>query len=83
VNRISADEFEYRHENVAGGKKIPACALLTLEGILPVDGINMGTGTKKGFYVPTNRENVVGGTQSNFLMGEKVVQPKFESKKPE
>jgi hypothetical protein len=81
VTKLSEDEFEYHHAKVAS-QKTPTCVLLTLEDVPSVDGIDMGTGAKKGFFGPTNKENAVGGKRSNFMMGEKVNQPMFGPKKP-
>jgi len=47
-----------------------------------VDGIDMKTGTEKGFYGPTNKENAVGAKRTHFMMTEKIKRPKFEPKKP-
>ncbi len=76
VTQLSVDEFEYRHMKVAG-QKIPTWVLLTPKYLLSVDGIDMGTGAKKGFFGPMNKENAVGGKRSNFMMGEKVNPPMF------
>jgi hypothetical protein len=42
----------------------------------------MGTSASIGFFGPTNKENAVGGKQSNFSTSEPVERPKFEPKKP-
>ena len=52
------------------------------EVVPPVNGIDMGTGASIGFFGPTNKENAVGGKQSNFSTSEPVEGPKFEPKKP-
>jgi hypothetical protein len=51
VTKLSADEFEYRNAKVAG-QKIPSWVLLTPEDVPSVDGIDMGTGAKKGLFGP-------------------------------
>ena len=69
--RVSNEEFQYRHPKVAG-EKIPTWILITPEDVPTVDGIDMKTGTKKGFYGPTNKENAVGAKQTNFMMTGKI-----------
>jgi hypothetical protein len=70
VTKISETEFEYRRPKTgasAGGKKIPMWILLTPEEVPSVDGVDMGTGAQISFFGPTNKENAVSGTRSNFL----------------
>ena len=81
VIRVGDKEFQYRHPKVAG-EKIPTWILITPDDVPTVDGIDMNTGTKKGFYGPTNKENAVGAKRTIFLMTEKIERPKFEPKKP-
>jgi hypothetical protein len=45
-----------------------------------VPGVNMETEAQDGFYGPTNKENAVGGTRSNFLTKEEIVRPPFVNK---
>ena len=52
--RVSNEEFQYRHPKVAG-EKIPTWILITPEDVPTVDGIDMNTGAKKGFYGPPIR----------------------------
>ena len=63
--RVSDEECQYRHPKVAG-EKIPTWILITPKDVPTVNGIDMNTGTKKGFYGPTNKENAVGAKQTNF-----------------
>ncbi len=65
MTKVSEDEFEYHHVSVVGAK-VPAWIILTPEAVPPVDSIDMGTSTQKGFFGPTNKENAVGGTRANF-----------------
>ena len=65
VIRVSDKEFQYRHPKVAG-EKIPTWIRITPEDVPTVDGIDMNTGTKKGFYGPTNKENAVGAKGTFF-----------------
>ena len=87
VIKISATEFEYRRPKTgaasAGGNKIPTWILLTPEEVPSVDGVDMGTGAQSGFFGPTNKENAVGGTRSNFLTlsDERIQRPKFGPKR--
>jgi hypothetical protein len=85
VTKISETEFEYRRPKTgasSGGKKIPTWILLTPEEVPSVDGVDMGTGAQSGFFDPTNKENAIGGTRSNFLTSpdERIQRPKFEPK---
>ena len=52
--RVSDEEFQYRHPKVAG-EKIPTWILITPKDVPTVDGIDMNTGTEKGFYGPPIR----------------------------
>ena len=52
--RVSDEEFQYRHPKVAG-EKIPTWILITPKDVPTVDGIDMNTGAKKGFYGPPIR----------------------------
>jgi hypothetical protein len=63
--------------------KIPTWILLTPEEEPPVAGVDMGTGAQIGFSGPTNQENAVGATRSNFLTSqdEKIQKPKFGPKR--
>jgi hypothetical protein len=79
--RVGDEEIQYRHPKVTG-EKIPTWILITPEDVPTVNGIDMKTGTEKGFYGPTNNENAVGAKQTKFLMTEKIERPKFEPKKP-
>ncbi len=81
VTKVSVDEFEYCHTLVVVGMKVPTWVILTPGFVPPVDGIDMGTVTQKGFFGPTNKENAVGGTRANLLMSENVERPKFKRKK--
>ncbi len=62
------------------GKKKEAWIVLTPKVVPSIPGVNLATGAQVGFYGPTNRENAVGGTQSNFLTKEKIVRPCFVKK---
>jgi hypothetical protein len=85
VTKISDTAFEDQQAktNVSGGVKIPTWILLTPEEVPPVDGVDMGIGAQIGFFGPTNQENVVGATRSNFLMlqDERIQRPKFGPKR--
>jgi hypothetical protein len=52
------------------------------EDVPPVAGIDMATGAAHGFFWPTNKENAVGATRTNFLTSEKIVRPEFGPKRP-
>ncbi len=69
VRKVSEADFEYHHAKAAGDK-IPTWVLLSPEDLPSVDEIDMATGAEKGFFGPTNKENAVGGKQTNFLTGE-------------
>ncbi len=85
VTKISDTESEYQRAktNVSGRKKIPTWILLTHKEVPPVDGLDMGTGAQRGFFGPTNQENAVGATRSNFLtlQDERIQRPKFGPKR--
>jgi hypothetical protein len=87
VTKVSDTEFEYPRPKTAtatvSGVKIPTWILLTPEEVPRVAGINMGTGALLGFFGPTNRENAVGATRSNFLTSpeDRVKRPTFGPKK--
>jgi hypothetical protein len=85
VIKISDTAFEYRRAktNVSGRVKIPTWILPTSEEVPPVAGVDMGTGAQIGFFGPTNKENAVGATQSNFLTSqdERIQRPKFGPKR--
>jgi len=87
VTKISETEFEYRRPKTGGastgGENIPTWILLTPEEVPSVDGVDMGTGAQSGFFGPTNKENAVGGTRSNFLTSpdERIQRPKFGPKR--
>ena len=55
------------------GQKKEAWIVLTPEVVPTIPGVNLATGAHVGFYGPTNRENAVGGTQSNFPTKEKII----------
>lgn len=59
--------------------------ILTKEVVSPIKGIDMATGVQIGFFGPTNKENAVGVTRSNFLMPleDRIPWPVFCPKKPE
>jgi hypothetical protein len=42
---------------------------LTPEVVPDIEGIDMLTGTKQGFFGPTKPNNTVGASRSNFCMG--------------
>ncbi len=77
VAKLGDDEFELRRVVDPAGKKKEAWMVLTPEVVPPIPGVNLATGAQVGFYGPTNRENAVGGTRSNFLMKEKIIRPRF------
>jgi hypothetical protein len=62
------------------GARNKAWVILTPKVLSLVPGVNMETGAQEGFYGPTNKENSVGGTGSNFLTKEKIVRPPFVKK---
>ena len=87
VDKISDEEFEYRHPVKVGAdgvvlNKMETWVLLDPEVVPPVAGIDMATGASRGFFGPTNKENAVGGTRSNFLTSEKIERPDFRPKRP-
>ncbi len=49
MKKICAYKLEYPHAKVVG-KKIPTWVLLTPTDVPSVDGIDMGTVTKEGFF---------------------------------
>ncbi len=44
--------------------------ILNPEQVPEVEGIDMATGTQKGFFELTNKENAVGAVHHYFLTGE-------------
>jgi hypothetical protein len=80
VAKLGDDEFELRRVVDPAGKKKEAWMVLTPKVVPPIPGVNLATGAQVGFYGPTNRENAVGGTRSNFLTKEKTVRPHFVKK---
>jgi hypothetical protein len=91
VQKISDDEFHYRHPlevgadgGVARVERTPTWVILIPTDVPPVEGINLATGASDGFFGPTNKENAVGGKRTNFLTlkEEKIVRPEFGPKQP-
>jgi hypothetical protein len=80
VAKLGDNEFELRRVVDPAGQKKEAWIVLTPKVLPPIPGVNLATGAQVGFYGPTNRENAVGGTQSNFLTKEKIVRPCFVKK---
>ena len=81
VTKLGDNEFKLRHV-VDPTRKKEAWKILIPEVVPPVLGINLATGTQVGFYGPTNEENAIGGTRSNFLTKEKIRRPRFDRKGP-
>ncbi len=80
MEKLGDDKFvQHCVVNPAGAKK-EAWVILTLKVLSLVPGVDMETGAPGGCYGPTNKENTVGGTQSNFLTKEKIVWPPFVKK---
>ena len=79
VKKLGDDEFELCSV-VNPGEKKEAWKVLLPEVVRPIPGINLATGAQVDFFGPTNKENAVGGTRSNFLTKEKIVRPRFERK---
>ena len=89
VDKISDEEFEYRHPVEVGANgviqnKMETWVLLDPEVLPPVAGIDMATGALHGFFGPTNKENAVVGERTNFLTSEseKIIRPEFGPKQP-
>ena len=84
--KISHDEFEYRHPPVevrgADGvrERIETWVVLDPKVVPPVARIDMATGTLRGFFRPTNKENAVEETRTNFLTSSKIKRPEFGPK---
>ena len=81
ATKVSADEFQYRH-STAAGERVPTWIILDGEEVPAVAGIDMNTGSEKGFFGPTNKENATGGKRTNFLTWAPVERPQFGPKKP-
>ncbi len=86
VEKISDDEFEYRHPVEVGAdgvrERMETWVVLDPEDVPPVAGIDMATGASRGFFGPTNKENAVGATRTNFLTSSKIERPEFGPKHP-
>ncbi len=80
VAKLGDNEFKLRCVVDPAGNKKEAWMVLTPEVAPPIPSVNLYTGAQVGFYGPTNRENAVGGTRSNFLTKEKIVRPHFVKK---
>ena len=63
---------------------MPRWVVLTPEPVPPIVNIDMATGAECGFFGPTNPNNSVGATRSNFytLVGDRISRPEFGPKKP-
>jgi hypothetical protein len=63
---------------------VPRWVVLMPEPVPPVANIDMATGAERGFFGPTNPNNSVGATRSNFcmLVGDRISCPEFGPKKP-
>jgi hypothetical protein len=83
VKKISDDEFKYPVPVLVGSlqKVKETWVCLDPEDVPPVAGIDMATGAAHGFFGPTNKENAVGATRTNFLTSEKIVRPEFGPKR--
>ncbi len=57
--------FTYHRVKAAEGS-IPMWIILTPEIVPSVEGIDMATSAQRGFCAPTNKDNDVGVTRSNF-----------------
>ncbi len=68
--------------NGVAWNKMMMWVLLNPEVIPPVAGIDMASCASCVFFVPTNKENAIGGTRSNFLMSEKIECLEFGLKLP-
>ena len=75
--------FTFRRKKAAEGS-VPRWVVLTPEPVPPVANIDMATGAERGFFGPTNPNNSVGATRSNFctLVGDQISRPEFGPKKP-
>jgi hypothetical protein len=75
--------FTFRRKKAAEGSML-RWVVLTLEPVPPVANIDMATGAERGFFGPTNPNNSVGATRSNFcmLVGDRISSPEFGPKKP-
>ena len=86
VEKISDDEFEYRHPVEVGAdgvrERMETWVVLDPEDVPPVAGIDMATGASHGFFGPTNKENAVGATRTNFLTSSKIERQEFGPKNP-
>jgi hypothetical protein len=63
ATKVSADEFQYRH-STAAGERVPTWIILNGKEVPAVAGIDMNTGSEKGFFGPTNKENATGNIWS-------------------
>ena len=62
---------------MAAGERVPAWIILDGEEVPVVAGIDMNTGSEKGFFGPTNKENAIGGKRTNFSTAAPVERPQF------
>jgi hypothetical protein len=77
---LGGNKFAQRRVVDPAGARNEAWVILIPEVLLLVPGVNMETGSHDSFYGQTNKENVVRGTQSNFLTKEKIAWPPFVKK---
>ncbi len=77
---LGDDKFAQHPVVNPAGSRIEAWVILAPKVLLLVPGVNMETGAQDGFYGPSNKENAVGGTGSNFLTKDKIAQPPFVEK---
>ena len=78
-----SDKFTFKRVKEKERDDIPKWLILTPQNVEADEfpEINVRTGAEKGFFGPTNKDNVEGAVKHNFLVEQQITRPAFESKK--
>ena len=76
ATKVSDNSFDHLH-TMAAGERVPTWIILDGEEVPVVAGIDMNTGSEKGFFGPTNKKNAIGGKRTNFSTAAPVERPQF------